>query len=62
MNNTKDPNVHPDMFFIALEENNNFLYKETIQRGIKNLSENTMMYFIFKFYPKKIFNKIKIKL
>lgn len=43
MNNTKDPNVHPNKFFIALEENNNFLYKETIQSGIKNLSEKQII-------------------
>ena len=43
MNKTQDINYHPNNFFIGLEENQDFLYKETIQRQIKKLSEQKLI-------------------
>jgi|TARA_B100001093_G_C26519067_1_gene880930 hypothetical protein len=43
MNKTQDINYHPNNFFIGLEENKDFPYKETIQRQIKKISEQKLI-------------------
>ena len=39
----QDPNYHPNEFFIGLEEHKTFPYRETIQRQIKNRSEQQLI-------------------
>ena len=41
--NKQDPNYHPNKFFIGLEEHKTFPYRETIQRQIKNRSEQQLI-------------------
>ena len=39
----QDPNYHPNKFFIGLIEHKTFPYRETIQRQIKNRSEQQLI-------------------